>query len=238
MEQSLRERVQQVLNTHPGQRVCRFDYQGNYFWLKQAEILHGTQRVLKPNPQQALEHEKSTLLLLKNNSAPVPRIVDSGAGYFVVEDAGITLKDWLNSPLIDDEMLQQILEDSARALAGLHNMGFAHGRPALRDISWRQGQVTFIDFEAHHPEKSLLFQYMRDLVVYIHSLYRYLGPVNDKIARVIECYRNAGGEQIWQETKRFLASWQWLYYLLRPFRDIGGRDIRPVYWLLWHFRHA
>ncbi|MCL1075141.1 lipopolysaccharide kinase InaA family protein [Shewanella dokdonensis] len=238
MVQNFNDRVQQVLQSHPGQRVCRFEYQGQYYWLKQAEVLHGTMRVLKPNPQLAIENEKQTLQALQQKAAPVPRVVSEGPGYFVIEDAGTTLKDWLNTPGVDCETLQQILEDSATALAQLHTMGLAHGRPALRDISWQQGHVTFIDFEASQPKKSMVFQHIRDLVVYIHSLYRYLGPLNENIGSIVACYRNAGGEQIWQETKRFLASWQWLYYLLRPLRDIGGRDVRPIYWLLWHFRHA
>ncbi|TVL52386.1 serine/threonine protein phosphatase [Shewanella algae] len=229
--------VLRVLEAHPGERICSFEYEGKKYWLKQAETLQGAMRMLKPNPQLALEKEKQTLEHLASRSAPVPRIVQSDKGYFVVEDAGVTVKDWLALKSQDQQGMQQILNDSAAALAGLHSMGLAHGRPALRDISWQQGQVTFIDFEANQKGKDMLMQQIRDLLVYIHSLYRYMGPANEAIAQAIASYRQAGGEAIWHETRSFLVSWQWLYLLLRPFRDIGGRDLKPIYWVLWHFRN-
>jgi hypothetical protein len=73
-------------------------------------------------------------------------------------------------------------------------------------------------------------QQIRDLLIYIHSLYRYLGPQNQMISEAISQYRQHGGELIWQRTQSFIASWQWRYYFPRPFRHVGGKDLKPVYW--------
>lgn len=231
--------VAQVRASHPGERICFFQFQGRGYWLKQVETLAGAMRVLKANPYAAIRKEIQILTQLNAQGAAVPLLVASGDDFLVVEDAGKTVKQWLSTEGMTPQLLQPILNDASIALARLHGMQLAHGRPALRDISWQAGDVTFIDFEAHQAGKSLFMQQIRDLLIYIHSLYRYLGPENQMISAAIAKYRAHGGEAVWQDTHAFLASWQWLYYFARPFRDIGGKDLKPVYWVLWHFRrHA
>ena len=41
-----------------------------------------------------------------------------------------------------------ILNQAGQALAELHLAGLVHGRPALRDIAYRNGHITFIDWES------------------------------------------------------------------------------------------
>lgn len=228
--------VKQMLASHPGERVCYFQHQGKGYWLKQAETLAGAMRVLKANPHNAIQKEIQLLAQLNAQGAAVPMLMASGDDYLVVADAGKTVNQWLASEGMTSELLQPILNDASIALAGLHSMQLSHGRPALRDISWQGGEVKFIDFEANQPKQSLFMQQIRDLLIYIHSLYRYLGPQNQMISEAISQYRQQGGELIWQRTQSFLATWQWLYYFARPFRHVGGKDLKPVYWVLWHFR--
>jgi tRNA A-37 threonylcarbamoyl transferase component Bud32 len=230
------QHVAKVYREHRGERVVPFEYQGKRYWLKQVEHLAGAMRLLKQNSTAALHKEIGVLNTLSHLGAPVPAVVDFGDGYMVVEDAGSTINHLLERT--SQTLWQPILNDVSVALAKLHSMQLAHGRPALRDISWQAGEVKFIDFEANQQHKSVVSQQIRDVLVFIHSLYRYIGPNNNVINQAIACYRLAGGEAIWQKAKQFLASWQWLYYFARPFRDIGGKDLKPVYWVLWHFRQA
>jgi tRNA A-37 threonylcarbamoyl transferase component Bud32 len=226
--------VADLIREHHGKRVVSFEFEGKRYWLKQVEKLIGPMRLLKQNASEALNKEINVLTQLARQGAPVPAIADVGEGYMVIEDAGKTIKDLLVNP--QDMNWHFILNDAAVALAQLHSMQLAHGRPALRDISWQDGKVKFFDFEAHQQGKSILSQQVRDLLVFIHSLYRYIGPSNELINHAVWAYRTAGGELIWQKAKQFLASWQWLYYFAKPFRYVGGRDLKPVYWVLWHFR--
>ncbi|ABE55477.1 conserved hypothetical protein [Shewanella denitrificans OS217] len=230
--------VSQVRHTHLGERICFFQYQGKGYWLKQAEHLQGAMRLVKDNPYVSIQKEIHLLTQLNAQGAAVPMLMDSGADYLVLEDAGKTLKQWLTSHETTQDQLQIILNDASRALAKLHTMSLAHGRPALRDISWQAGDVKFIDFEANQAKQSLCMQQIRDLLIYIHSLYRYLGPQSQMIFEAIAEYRRHGGDAIWQQAKAFVASWQWLYYFARPFRHVGGKDLKPIYWVLWHFRQA
>lgn len=224
--------------THNGERIHQFTYHGRSYWLKQAETLCGWMKLLKPDPLQSIEQEKQVLHQLSAQAVPVPEIVSEGPGYLVLEDAGRTLKEWLKTPGISRQTQLSILKDSASTLAHLHLKGFFHGRPALRDITWQEGKVMFIDFEAQPAQTSPVDSCVRDLLVYLHSLYRYLGPKNQVIQQVIHSYRKAGGESVWQASQRYLQKWQWLYYILLPLRSLGGRDLKPMFWVLWHFRHA
>lgn len=242
VDMSFQEMMARVMADHRGQRVCSFEFQGRKYWLKQVERPKGAMRLLKGNSRQALRKEISVLERLGAVNAPVPRLVQVGQDYFVVEDVGKTVNQWLQDPSLDSAEVQAILNDSALALARLHSMQLAHGRPALRDIGWAQGQVTFIDFEANQAGSNLMWQQIRDLLVYIHSLYRYMGKITETTSGAIEeaigHYRRAGGEVIWHCTRAALDRVSWLYYLLRPFKEFGGRDLRPVYWVLRHFRQG
>ncbi|MBB1270599.1 phosphotransferase [Shewanella sp. SR44-3] len=233
-----KQMVARVREQHLGERICFFQYQGKGYWLKQTEHLQGAMRVLKANPHASIQKEIQLLAQLNAQGAAVPLLMDSGDDYLVVADAGKTLKQWLGSRETTHEQLQVILNDASQALAKLHSMSLAHGRPALRDISWQAGEVKFIDFEANQAKQSLFMQQIRDLLIYIHSLYRYLGPQSEMISEAISQYRRHGGEAIWQKSKAFVANWQWLYYIARPFRDVGGKDLKPIYWVLWHFRQT
>ena len=229
-------KVAQLRQAHPDSRIQSFEFAGHKYWLKQPERLEGAMKLLKDDPKRALQTEIDALTRLAGKDAPVPRVVLSGNDFFVVEDAGKTVSDWLHAAR-QDEMVPfgDILNDSASALAELHRMELAHGRPALRDIGWQQGEVKFIDFEASQQGRSQSYQQQRDLLVYLHSLYRYMGADHGQIDAAISNYRAAGGEQTWLDTQKRIRRWQWLRPLLRPFRNIGGKDLKPLYWVLWHF---
>lgn len=234
--QAFRCFVDSVLNDNMGKRVVRFDYQGQIYWLKQAEKLTGAMRFLKSDPKRSIQVEIDTLKKLALEGAQVPKLMCFGDNFLVVADVGKTLNEWMANVDIESDTRQQILIDSGVALAKLHTLGLAHGRPALRDISWQDGKVSFIDFEANQHNKNITYQQRRDILVYIHSLYRYLGPKHEFIEATIMAYRHAGGDHVWQEAKEWIAPWQCLYYALYCLKNVGGKDLRPIYWLLWHFR--
>ncbi|QYJ88469.1 serine/threonine protein phosphatase [Shewanella halotolerans] len=234
---SLQHVIDKLLVENQGERIVSFEHQGRKYWLKQSERLTGAMRWLKSQPQAALQLEISTLTQLAKRGAPVPELVASGDGFLVVADVGMPVNGWLNADISEAEKLK-ILQDSATGLAHLHLKGLAHGRPALRDICWEEGDVAFIDFEANQQDSDMHRQQIRDLLVYIHSLYRYIGPHPEIAEPVIAAYRAAGGESLWQASKQEMAKWQWLNYLIAPLRSIGGKDLRPVYWLLRHFKQT
>ncbi|WP_394131077.1 serine/threonine protein phosphatase [Shewanella maritima] len=231
---SFQQLVQHTLMLNQNNRICSFEFNGQRYWIKQAERLTGAMRLLKQNSSAALVKETNVLLKLNELGAPVPKVAQVGDNYLVIEDAGCTINQLQHQ--VEPEHFQQIINDASMALAKLHDMDLAHGRPALRDISWQQGQVRFFDFEAHQQGEQLTQHKIRDLLVFIHSLYRYMGPQCQMIDSAIKQYRHAGGEHIWQMTKQYITRWQWLSYPLAPLMPIAGKDLKPVYWVLKHFK--
>ena len=57
MTSSLKDHVQKLLEEHRGERVFRFKYLGETYWLKQPEQLKGIWLLLKPYPKQHFKEE-------------------------------------------------------------------------------------------------------------------------------------------------------------------------------------
>lgn len=236
--QTLAQKVASLLDEQAGTRICSFEFQGKKYWLKQAEVLTGAMRFLKDDPARALEVEQQALQDLFDKGAAVPKLALTGQGYIVIEDAGQVISARIAHSKIPNEQAREMLVGAAKALAKLHSQELTHGRPALRDISWQQGRATFIDFEAKQSGVGDKLK-QRDLLVFIHSLYRYIKPENPYfpfIAEAIHCYRDAGGEAIWQGCQKRIKPWQWLNLIIAPIMPLAGKDLRPIYWLLKHFK--
>ena len=149
MTTSLKDYVQKLLEEHRGERVFRFEYLGKHYWLKQPEQLKGIWLLLKPYPKQHFKEECEILQHLNNIGAPVPKLCGFGDDYLVLEDAGPTLNIWLNDETLSWAEKSHILHSAIEILINLHQKGIIHGRPAIRDIAWKEGKITFMDFESH-----------------------------------------------------------------------------------------
>ncbi|EJS89177.1 Mn2+-dependent serine/threonine protein kinase [Pasteurella multocida subsp. multocida str. Anand1_buffalo] len=52
---SFEEYIAQLVENNKHKRIYHFQYQGKQYWLKQPEQLRGIWKLLKPNPQIALQ---------------------------------------------------------------------------------------------------------------------------------------------------------------------------------------
>ena len=116
---------------------------------------------------------------------------------------------------------------AAHALAGLHALNFTHGRPALRDIAIKNGEIKFLDFESKFFSDDLELRKCRDLLVFIHELYRQ--KISNEIANeVINEYLSAGGAQIYSRSLQLIVKFKPLYYLLKPFKSLNKKDLNAA----------
>lgn len=221
---SLTETIHQVLNANKAVRVVPFDFDSKKYWLKQTEQPSGMMRLLKANPQQALRIEAEALKHLNKVGAPCAELVESGEDYLVLEDVGITANQWLRNSQISQQQKQQVLNDCAQALAELHRLDLVHGRPATRDIGWDNGKVRFIDFESKLKIERLQWNKMRDLLIFIHDLYRNQLPQN-MIETAVAQYREHHGEAVWQQALELVRKRRILYRLFKPLYPIAGKDL-------------
>ncbi|MFC0309070.1 kinase [Gallibacterium trehalosifermentans] len=219
------EYVADLVTKNPDERVFPFEYAGKKFWLKQVEKTTGAMRLLKPNPQAALQREIKTLQYLNQQQAAVAKLVLVSDSYFVIEDVGQSVKRYLNETTTTPAFTEKLLHDAAIALAQLHQQNLFHGRPAIRDMGWKEDGVRFIDFESKTFSHNLHLQKARDLLFYIHSLYVSEKVTDQQIAKSISIYRQQGGEQQWQYTYALVHKYRGLYHFLRLFRCIARTDL-------------
>ena len=135
--QNLKQYVNEILKDHNDERVFSFEFDGQKFWLKRIEkSIEGglLTKIFKPNPYKSFAAEIKKLEILNEANAPAPKLVLKSDEFFVIEDVGEPVARIFKYSN-DEKFKHEILLKVARALAGLHALNFAHGRPALRDIA-------------------------------------------------------------------------------------------------------
>ena len=163
-----------VLLNRPRARVSRLEWQGRRIWLKRPETRSSLRwRLQKGDPARAFRRELDGLGALAKAGMPVPQVLDQGADFLFLADAGRTLDAMLADPGTPPELASEgaseAVQAAARVLARLHRQGMAHGRPYLRDLCWDGAQVTLIDFERYRTRAGALRQ-GADLVMFLGSL--------------------------------------------------------------------
>lgn len=91
-----------------------------------------------------------------------------------MEDAGITLSQWLCDKGANNQQKFSIIYDACLALIDLHDKNLVHGLPAIRDITWDKGKVTFLDFESRSSSQNQNWLIVRDISYRYFSLIAYV----------------------------------------------------------------
>lgn len=225
--------INQLLIKHKGKRILKFEFEGSYFWLKQPEPLKGIWKLLKPSENILFKQEIDYFNYLMEKGAAVPKLICSGKDYYVSEDFGIATNQYISASERTSEEKIAALKDCVDGLIKLHQQDLTHGRPAIRDILWDKCGVKFIDFE-EHSTKSLSYLKMRDIVVFIHSLFRSDQLSIEQIKAVIAYVKTTCEPQIWQNLLTFLQKYRWVYWLLLPFKPVARVDLIAIYGVFEH----
>jgi uncharacterized protein HI_1326 len=236
MTLAFKAHVQTLLQEHRGERVFCFEHLGKTFWLKQPEQLRGVWLLLKPHPKQAFLEEREILQQLNALDAPVPKLCDFGDDYMVLEDAGVTLNNWLNNDKLTWPQKEVILQTAIRALIALHQQGIIHGRPAVRDIAWQDGEIRFMDFESHSKSQNIHWLISRDILAFLDSLCREKALNDEQLDNLFAYYRTHCPTEYWADMQAYVGKFRWLYYLLLPFKPIARTDLLAIYRLFEHLK--
>jgi tRNA A-37 threonylcarbamoyl transferase component Bud32 len=251
---TLKTAVEKLISENKNRRTFSFDYNGEKLWIKQPElgevnIWHRLSfllsKVLKNNffkptivtdPLASLAYEANKIAFLHQNHIHVPELIMSNRHYLVLKDSGIPLSSLLNSDeIILDEKLD-ICKQLSISLADMHNRGFYHSRPALRDITYKEGKIYFMDFE-ENLEESLTTEeaILRDGLIFVHALYRKLHSP-ELIITALESYHRSLRPDLWDRLMDEGRSYTITFYLLTKLRKFLGKDGIAIYQTLHYFR--
>ena len=200
-------------------RIQRIERDGHVFWIKRPEVLSRKMRLQKGDPKTAFAEEVAAHHDFLRLKLPVPTIVSEGPGFIITNDAGPNLKS-LFAQLPETEFLKA-LSFAARALTGLHSAGVSHGRPSLKDICWRDGKITFLDFERAADKRNGKKGQAMDLLILLFSTSVETRGSETAMATVRNAYLDAGSDDIWRLAQRRVR-------LLGPLRVL----LRPIAWVL------
>lgn len=150
MEETLTERLRRMadrlISERPSDRVLNFTLDDQKYWIKR-KLGNGRNQLVKYSVEKEFYYEIARMTIAgRNNPDLVPEIEVLTPDYMVTKDGGPTVKNWLDSDKSEAEK-ELILEEAGAALAALHKNGIVHGRPALRDITWNDGVIHFLDWE-------------------------------------------------------------------------------------------
>lgn len=197
-------------------RIERIEYDGQVAWLKRPEQINGRMRLQKGDPAAAFLAEKTTYKRLVDNGMPLPKLLDAGDDYFIIADAGPNLVDLLRDKSTSDETSLRALIAAATALANLHCNGVAHGRPALKDICWKDDQITFIDWERSGPARNNKKGFSTDVIIFFFTMVVETGGVSSVIYEMKNAYRCADNNRIYECATGRIRRLYWALALLSP----------------------
>lgn len=200
----------------PGLRVRQIKSRGQVFWLKRKERPNLRFRIQKGDPTENFERERAALHSLAENGLPVPDIVAEGADFILMTDGGTPLSWILATPETPDALRVELMRRAGEALAALHASGFSHGRPALRDICLRDGQLRFIDLENARLAHEQSSRRRRDLLSFAHDTFKILGGPCPASDAAFAAYRARDSHDTWSETVNWCQRHRWINFLTRP----------------------
>ncbi len=197
----------------PDKRLTRITVQGAPYFVKMAEHHDSLRlRLFKGDPQVAFDREVELLQTFAQRGASVARIIAQDSSRVALQDHGTPVQALIYDHQADPVLMRRL----GAALADLHALGLAHGRPSLRDICWDGENVTFLDLEAGAKLNAQPQDQARDLYLMLHSVFTTDGPESVFAAPALDSYRAHGSAQVWTATQALARRLWWIDLVSRP----------------------
>ena len=244
MNDTLQRLVEEKILSTPRVEVFSLDYNGKKLWVKKARktgsnLLHRFVYSLTKNPiltpvekknaKSALQHESSKIQKLSDLGMHVPDVIAIGQEYFVIEDCGPTIFSLLKNKLVENP--QHVLEKAITELAKLHTQNKYHGGSQIKNLTYKDGIVYFIDFEESFTDTAVLKDLQfRDLFLFLYSISR--AGLEIDYSKLLQIYMEITNDRtLTKQFQKLIASVSFLMTLLenRFIWNIVDRDTKSVY---------
>lgn len=202
-------------------RIEPVEQGGRRYWIKRPEVLSLRWRLQKGNPTRAFARERRVHRDLLARGAPVPPILAEADNYIILPDSGPSLEATLTGAAPDERL--RACRAAGAALADLHALGLAHGRPHPRDLCWDGARIVFLDFERGSSATASERRQIWDLVLLIHGAYGLAPRETPEVAALCESYRQADLRGLWEAAQAWAKRWRWIDPLTRPLQRYEAR---------------
>ncbi|MGI1662431.1 hypothetical protein ACRDNQ_09325 [Palleronia sp. KMU-117] len=222
-------------------RIERLEHQGQVVWVKREERLSLRMRLQKGAGASAFERERAALHRLAGLDVPVPPILAEGPDFFMTPDSGVSLQTMVRDDLGADGERRAAFVAAAQGLAGLHARRISHGHPRLKDICWKDGRITFIDFERFSDKLNTPSGHARDLATFVFSAIAEAGGPTGDLDAARDAYRTADEQGIWERTRTLVRRLRFIDWLTKPlqFRPDGkSREFKAIPATLRYFERG
>ncbi len=222
----IKEAAEAVIKDNPKKRILSFPWNHSVHWIKR-KISNGRSRLVKYSTEKEFNYEVARLSIAAQvQPSLVPSLEVLTSDYIVTEDGGPILADWVESTHISQEEKLHILELAGKGLAELHTSGIVHGRPALRDITYKNGQITFLDWQNRFYFRNAEDRKVQDYLMLLHGIYREnYKDENLFIDAVQKGYTDTAGTDIIKLSKQLLDRYNFIGILAKNVRRFHWTDV-------------
>lgn len=190
--------------------------------------------VKEKNAIEAMLFETDKLINFNNHGIKAANVVGRNNVFFVLEDSGTNVYHYLKRKEVDEKEKAQLLNETVKLLAKIHNNDFYHGGAQIRNFTHRNGEVYTIDledsFDSRIDLKTLQF---RDLLLFLLSLLKLKNRFVFDFNEVIYCYMDLTENRDFidrlQKVSRKLS---FLIPVFKPLKNVVAKDVNNFVELL------
>ncbi len=146
-DEKIKETAESAILENPDRRIISFSLNGKTYWIKR-KLSNQRNTWIKYSAEKEFLYEAARITIAAQARPElVPPVEALTSDYIVTGDSGPSLCDWVENPRLPADRKLHILEMTGEGLAKLHESKIIHGRPALRDITFKNEKITFLDWQ-------------------------------------------------------------------------------------------
>ncbi len=210
-DEKIKETAESAILENPGRRIISFSLSGKTYWIKR-KLSNRRKAWIKYSAEKEFLYEAARITIAAQaHSELVPSVEVLTSDYIVTGDSGPDLCDWMGNPKLPADRKLHILEMTGQGLAKLHESKIIHGRPALRDITFKNEKITFLDWQENYAEEALY------------------------AAALEKGYKYIAGEKTWKETEQLLKKYRFVGKIAKKLNRFHWKDLEAAKKIYAHF---
>lgn len=235
-DEKIKTAAEAVIQKNPTRRIISFPWNGTTYWVKR-KINNRRNTWIKYSAEKEFLYEVARITIAARvHPELVPSVEVLTSDYIITGDSGPSLSGWIENPKLPTDRKLHILEMTGEGLAKLHESKIIHGRPALRDITFKNEKITFLDWQSRLYFNDISKQKIQDVFMLLHGLYRENYEEESLYAAALEKgYKHIAGEKTWKETKQLLKKYRFVGKIAQKLNRFHWKDLEAAEKTYAHF---